>query len=163
MPIKKQNIKDLKSSVMRGPTKEQQDKVVQYYEDRKIGNYLSAAKLIYQLQSRYKTVVQKALQQVLQYEDAQPVTGRLEREREMKTYTRLTSKTTDADAKQKYEDKIKLNVPLKGKFTKEEADEYRAQAGKIKRLNEAEQKQIPKTGTKEKAISKDHSKSLQKI
>jgi hypothetical protein len=150
MPIKKSNINRLKAMVSRGSTKAQQEKVVKDYEDRKIANYLTAENLVLKLQSSNKKVVEKALREVLKYEDTQPVTGRLTRETEAKTYSRVTGKTTDADAKRKYEDQIKLNVPLKGKFTQEEAEEYKLQAGKIKRLNESEDNKKVKVRTRKK-------------
>jgi hypothetical protein len=43
-----------------------------------------------------------------------------------------------------------VNVPLKGKFTQEEAEEYKLQAGKIKRLNEAEENKNVKVRSKKK-------------
>ena len=138
MPVKKANINRLKAMMTKGPTRAQQEKVLKDYEDRKIANILTAENLVLKLQSSNKKVVEKGLKEVLKYEDAKPITGRLTRETEAKTYARVTGKTTDTDAKRKYEDKIKVNVPLKGKFTQEEAEEYKLQAGKIKRLNEAE-------------------------
>ena len=72
------------------------------------------------------------------------------RETEAKSYSRVTGKTTDADAKRKLEDKIKLNIPLKGKFTQEEAEEYKLQAGKIKRLSEAEENKKVKVRSRKK-------------
>jgi len=43
-----------------------------------------------------------------------------------------------------------LNVPLKGKFTQEEAEEYKLQAGKIKRLNESEDNKKVKVRSRKK-------------
>ena len=111
MPVKKANINRLKAMISKGPTKAQQEKALKHYEDRKIVNYLTAENLALKLQSSNKKVVEKALREVLKYEDTQPVTGRLTRETEAKTYARVTGKTTDSDAKRKYEDQIKLNVP----------------------------------------------------
>ena len=150
MPVKKANINRLKAMISKGPTKAQQEKALKHYEDRKIANILTVENLVLKLQSSNKRVVEKGLKELLRYEDAQPVTGRLTRETEAKQYLRVTGKTTDADAKRKLEDKIKLNIPLKGKFTQEEAEEYKLQAGKIKRLNEAEENKRVKVRNRKK-------------
>ena len=158
MPTIKENIKELKGMVINVSTKAEQDKVVDLYGQRKIGNIVTARNLIKKLQNRNKKAVGKAIKIVSKYEEATPVTGRLARETEAKVYSRVTGKTTDTDAKRKYEDKIKLNVPLKGKFTAEEAEEYKLQAGKIKRLNEAEENKPVKV-----KISRNMKEAVSKI
>jgi hypothetical protein len=85
MPTKKSNIIRLKALVnKRSPTRAQQEGIVKNYEERKIANYLTAENAILKLQSSNKKVVQKALQEILKYENAQPVTGKLTREIEEK-------------------------------------------------------------------------------
>ena len=101
MPVKKANINRLKAMISKGPTKAQQEKALKHYEDRKIANILTVENLVLKLQSSNKRVVEKGLKELLRYEDAQPVTGRLSRETEAKSYSRVTNKTTDTDAKRK--------------------------------------------------------------
>ena len=80
MPVKKSNIKYLEALISsRSPTKTQQQQVAKDYEWRKIANFLTAENLILKLQSNNRKVVEKALREILQYEDAEPVTGRLSR------------------------------------------------------------------------------------
>jgi len=84
MPTKSQIIR-LKALVnKRSPTRAQQEGIVKNYGERKIANYLTAENAILNLQSTNKRVVQKALQEILKYENAQPVTGKLTREIEEK-------------------------------------------------------------------------------
>ena len=80
MPVKKSNIKYLEALISsRSATKTQQQQVAKDYEQRKIANFLTAENLILKLQSSNRKVVEKALREILQYEDAEPVTGRLSR------------------------------------------------------------------------------------
>ena len=111
MPVKKSNIKYLEALISpKSSTKAQQQQVVRDYEQRKIVNLLSAENLILKLQSSNKKLVEKTLRDILKYEKAEPATGRLSRQSGSETYVRLIGKTTDTDAKRKYEDKIKLDV-----------------------------------------------------
>ena len=83
MPIKKSNIKYLQALISsRSPTKAQQQKVLSDYEARKIVNLHTAENLILKLQSSHKKGVEKALKEILKYENAEPVTGRLKRQME---------------------------------------------------------------------------------
>ena len=90
----KSNIKILQALVnKRSPTRTQQEKVVQKYKERKIANYLSAENLMLKLQNSRASVVDKALKELQKYEDAQPVTGRINRQIEEKKL-RLNKKNT---------------------------------------------------------------------
>ena len=81
----KSNIKLLQALVnKRSPTRTQQEKVVQKYKERKIANKLSAENLILKLQNSRASVVDKALKELEKYEDAQAVTGRINRQIEEK-------------------------------------------------------------------------------
>ena len=96
----KSNIKILQALVnKRSPTRTQQEKVVQKYKERKIANYLSAENLMLKLQNSRASVVEKALKELQKYEDAQPVTGRINRQMEEKKQkrVRLNEKTTMVD------------------------------------------------------------------
>ena len=96
----KSNIKLLQALVnKRSPTRTQQEKVVQKYKERKIANYLSAENLMLKLQKSRAPVVEKALKELQKYEDAQPVTGRINRQIEDKKQkrVRLNEKTTTVD------------------------------------------------------------------
>ena len=96
----KSNIKLLQALVnKRSPTRTQQEKVVQKYKERKIANYLSAENLMLKLQNSRASVVDKALKELQKYEDAQPVTGRINRQIEEKKQkrVRLNEKTTMVD------------------------------------------------------------------
>ena len=93
MPIKKSNINRLKALIsQRSPTKAQQEGVLRDYEQRKIANYLTAENTILKLQSSNKKVVEKALREIVKYEEAQPVTGRLSRQMEAPTRKRINQK-----------------------------------------------------------------------
>ena len=76
----------------RSPTKAQQEGVLRDYEQRKIANYLTAENTILKLQSSNKKVVEKALREIVKYEEAQPVTGRLKRQIEEPTRMRINKK-----------------------------------------------------------------------
>ena len=96
----KSNIKLLQALVnKRSPTRTQQEKVVQKYKERKIANYLSAENLMLKLQNSRASVVEKALKELQKYEDAQPVTGRINRQIEEKKQkrVRLIGKTPMVD------------------------------------------------------------------
>ena len=96
----KSNIKILQALVnKRSPTRTQQEKVVQKYKERKIANYLSAENLMLKLQNSRASVVDKALKELQKYEDAQPVTGRINRQIEEKKQkrVRLNEKTPMVD------------------------------------------------------------------
>jgi hypothetical protein len=96
----KSNIKILQALVnKRSPTRTQQEKVVQKYKERKITNYLTAENLILKLQNSRASVVDKALKELQKYEDAQPVTGRINRQIEEKKQkrVRLIGKTPMVD------------------------------------------------------------------
>jgi hypothetical protein len=96
----KSNTKLLEALVnKRSPTRTQQEKVVQKYKERKIANYLSAENLMLKLQNSRASVVDKALKELQKYEDAQPVTGRINRQIEEKKQkrVRLIGNTTMVD------------------------------------------------------------------
>ena len=93
MTIKKTNVNRLKALISpKSPTKAQQEAVVRDYEQRKIANYLTAENLILKLQSSNKKLVEKTLRDVIKYEDAEPVTGRLKRQTET-TRMRINKKS----------------------------------------------------------------------
>jgi hypothetical protein len=93
----KSNIRYLKALVNnRSPTRSQQEKIVKKYEERKIANKLSAENLILKLQNSRRSVVDKALKELEKYEEAKPVTGRINRQIEEKRI-RLNKKTTMVD------------------------------------------------------------------
>ena len=97
MAIKKANINRLKALInKRSPTRPQQEKVLTKYEARQIANFLTAENLMLKLQSTNKNVVAKALRELEKYEDAQPVTGRINRQIEEKK-VRLNTKTSMVD------------------------------------------------------------------
>ena len=80
MPIKKTNVNRLKALISpKSPTKAQQEAVVRDYEQRKIANYLTAENLILKLQSSNKKLDENTLRDVIKYEDAEPITGRLKK------------------------------------------------------------------------------------
>ena len=97
MAIKKANINRLKALInKRSPTRPQQEKVLTKYEARQIANFLTAENLMLKLQSTNKNVVAKALKELEKYEDAQSVTGRINRQIEEKK-VRLNTKTSMVD------------------------------------------------------------------
>ena len=86
----KSNIKVLQALVnKRSPTRTQQEKVAQKYKERKIANYLTAENLMLKVQNSRASVVDKALKELEKYEDAQPVTGRINRQIEEKKQKRV--------------------------------------------------------------------------
>ena len=124
----KSNIKILQVLVnKRSPTRTQQEKVVQKYKERKIANKLSAENLILKLQNSRASVVDKARKELEKYEDAQPVTGRINRQIEEKKQNRvrLNEKTTMVDKlnkEQELEDEQDIpNRRVTGKKTDEQA------------------------------------------
>ena len=116
MPITQREINRLKGWINKKSTnRAQQERVVAFYEDRKIPSYLTAENLLLQLTSSNKLAVAKGLKQLSKYEDAQSVTGRLTRESEQKKYLRTTGKTTDEKARVKRLNKEEelANQPIK--------------------------------------------------
>ena len=126
MTIKKSNINRLKALINpRSPTKAQQEAVVRDYEQRKIANYLTAENSILKLQSSNKKVVEKALREILKYENAEPVTGRLSRPTEP-TKRRVRQKMSDEEVNVKRlneeEENKKVNLRIKSKKSEEAAN-----------------------------------------
>ena len=139
MPTKKSNIIRLKALInKRSPTRAQQEQVVKDYEERKIANYLTAENAILKLQSSNKKVVQKALQEILKYENAQPVTGKLTRDIEEKK-RRFTKKMSEETQRvnrlnKEEEQESQPSIRIRNKRTETEAEKQRkpVDVGKVK-------------------------------
>ena len=122
MPTKKSNIDRLKALIsQRSPTKAQQEGVLRDYEQRKIVNYLTAENTILKLQSSNKKLVEKTLRDIVKYENAEPVTGRLSRPTEP-TKRRVRQKMSDEEVnvKRLNEEEENKNVNLRIKSKTEE-------------------------------------------
>ena len=123
MTIKKSNINRLKALISsRSPTKTQQEGVVRDYEQRKIANYLTAENTILKLQSSNKKVVEKALREILKYEDAEPVTGRLSRQTEIirkRVRTKMSDEEVNVKRLNEEEENKKVNLRINNKKTLE--------------------------------------------
>ena len=139
----KSNIKVLQALVnKRSPTRTQQEKVVQKYKERKIANYLTAENLILKLQNSRASVVEKALKELQKYEDAQPVTGRINRQIEEKKQkrVRLIGKTTMVDKlnkEQELEDEENQpNVRAMRKRSNVEQEAARKIANNLRKFNQ---------------------------
>jgi hypothetical protein len=150
----KSNIKDLKNSInKRSPTRSQQEKVAKLYEERKIINFLTAENLMLKLQNSRKTVVDKALKELEKYTDAQPATGRINRQIEEKKL-RLNTKTSmldKLDKEQELEDE--RNQPNVRARTKRNNEAQKTIANNFRKFNQ------PRT----KFLRYDHAESVVEI
>jgi len=129
MPIKKTNVNRLKALISpKSPTKAQQEAVVRDYEQRKIANYLTAENLILKLQSSNKKLVEKTLRDVIKYEDAEPITGRLKKQVEDPTKRRISQKMSYEEVKFKRLNEEEENKKVKVRVTRK----MKESANKIK-------------------------------